>query len=99
MSLLFAWSCLVVAAFCARTLFVRDDVEDAIWLADIRSEEIVEEIVGRLDSIEADREAVLIYWTSLEVALGSLTQVAQRLQNISTSLRLAAQFVQNIILY
>jgi hypothetical protein len=61
MSLLFAWSCLVVAAFCARTSFVRDDVEDAIWLADIQSEGIVEEIVGRLDSIEADREVALIY--------------------------------------
>ena len=54
MSLLFARFCLIVAAFCARTSFVRDDVED------IRSEGIIEEIVGRLDGIKAD-QAVLIY--------------------------------------
>jgi hypothetical protein len=56
MSLLFAQSCLVVAAFCAQTSFVRDNVED-IQLAETRAEGVEVEAVVRVD-IEG---AVLIY--------------------------------------
>ena len=48
MCLLFARSCLVVAAFCAQTSFVRDDVED-IRLAESRAEG-AEEAVVRVDT-------------------------------------------------
>jgi hypothetical protein len=53
MVLLFVRSCLAVAAFCARTSFVRDDVEDPIQLADIQAKGIMEGIVVRVDSAEA----------------------------------------------
>jgi hypothetical protein len=77
MVLLFVRSCLAVAAFCARTSFVRDDVEDPIQLADIQAKGIMEGIVVRVDSAEAAWDVALIYWTSLEAVLGLLTQVLQ----------------------
>ena len=95
MSLLFARSCLVVAAFCARTSLVRYDVED-IRLAETRAEGAEEEAVVRVDT-DAE-EAAPIYWTSLEEASGLLTQAPQRPQNKSVGARIPAQFVQYILI-
>ncbi len=58
---LFARSCLAVAAFCTRTSFVRDNIEDLIQLADIRAKGIVEGTIVRVDGIEVARVVVLIY--------------------------------------
>jgi hypothetical protein len=66
MSLLFARSCLVVAAFWARTSLVRDDVED-IWFAETWAEDAEEgTAVGRVDTdVEG---AAPIYRTSSEAS-------------------------------
>jgi hypothetical protein len=62
MSLLFARSCLAVAAFCARTSFVRDDVEDPIRLADIQAE-------GIPSSADTIRFSALAFFLARESAI------------------------------